>query len=105
MPEIINHHFVSNDLYLKEFRLDDNESVTQHTHPVKHVTVLTEGCVVLHKNGTNEVFWAPDFIIIEKDIEHGFTAINGPAKGYCTHITECRDMEIIDQELTKEVVL
>jgi len=102
MPAIIGHHFVSSDLYLKEFTLGDNESVTQHRHPIDHVTILTEGCVVLEKDGVRTVHWSPAFIMVERNIPHAFTAVNGAAKGYCTHITRCRDMDIIDQVLTLE---
>lgn len=100
--ETIAHHFVGDDVYLKEFRLGDNESVKQHVHPVDHVTLLTEGCVVLEKGWERSVHWSPAFIRVERGISHSFTAVNGAAKGYCTHITTCRDLDIIDQVLTTE---
>jgi quercetin dioxygenase-like cupin family protein len=100
MPETLAHHFVGDDVYLKEFTLEDNESVQQHNHALDHVTILTEGCIIMDKAGERTVHWSPAFIMVEKGISHGFTAVNGKAKGYCTHICKERDIDLIDTVLT-----
>lgn len=99
---VTEHRFLEGDVYLKGFCLDDNERVEQHRHNFDHVTLLTQGCVLLDKGEARTVHYAPDYIFIEKGIAHAFTAINGPAKGYCTHILTGLDGEDIDKELILE---
>lgn len=106
--QVFRHYFVNGGkpggVYLKEFGLDDGERVEQHRHTFDHVTLISEGCVLMEKDGTNSVHYAPAYLWVERGITHAFTALNGPARGYCTHLTDCGDPENIDRELINDEI-
>lgn len=100
----IEHHFIGGDVYMKAFEIEEGECVSQHAHEFDHITLLVSGIVALDKAGAERtVHYAPEYLFIEKGVIHGFIALNGPAKGYCCHITDCQDVNTIDQELTHEI--
>jgi hypothetical protein len=68
-----------------------------HTHNFDHVTLLTKGSVEVEITGyPPKQFKAPTFIIIRKEHEHKFTALEDDSQWYCVFALRDVDGEITD---------
>lgn len=101
--EVLKHHFIGDDVYLKEMRIDDGFIVKTHKHTFPHVSLLTKGAVIVTANGIQKTHYAPDYLFIEAGIEHSIEAVNSDAKWYCVHITDETDSTKVDEVLIEKV--
>jgi len=57
-----------------------------HTHPHDHITLLASGGVIAQVDGYEpEKFFAPAWIVIPKNQEHQFIALEDNTSCYCIH--------------------
>lgn len=98
---MIKHHFLSNEVYIKECLIPEGATAQKHKHAFDHISLLTKGCVIVEQDGKQETHYAPAYIEIKEGIEHSIQAINGDAKWYCVNITDCMDEDKIDEVLIK----
>ena len=63
-----------------------------HKHHFDHVSLLTKGSVIVEVEGKEpKEFKAPTFIVIHKDYEHKFTALEDDTVWYC--VFALRDLD------------
>lgn len=68
-----------------------------HKHHFDHVSLLTKGSVTVKVNGSEpKNFIAPTFIIIRKDHEHEFIALEDGVNWYCVFALRDLDGNITD---------
>lgn len=73
------------------------DSFGGHKHHFDHVSLLTKGSVEVHVQGHEpKVFKAPTFIVISKDKEHNFIALEDDTNWYCVFALRDLDGEITD---------
>lgn len=73
------------------------DSVPGHKHHFDHVTLLSKGKVRVTVPGFNpKEFTAPTFIIIKKDHEHKFEALEDDTLWYCVFALRNLDGEVIE---------
>lgn len=100
--EVIKHHFVGG-VYAKEMRIPDGFEVTSHKHRFDHMSVLTQGCVIVEADGIQETYYAPAVIEIKAGVAHSVLPVNGDAHWLCVHATDCTDESKIDEVLIEPV--
>lgn len=78
------------------------ETFGGHKHEFDHVSLLTKGKVRVEVDGhVAKEFEAPTFIVIKKDYEHNFIALEDDVNWYCVFALRDLDgevVEIFDQE-------
>lgn len=101
--EIIDHHFIADEIYLKELIIKEGFEVVSHKHKFNHVSFLVKGCVIVDADGVQNTYYAPDYIFVKAGVAHSVTAVNGDAKWYCAHITDETDETKVDEVLIQRV--
>lgn len=68
-----------------------------HKHHFDHVSLLTKGSVRVEVDGFEpKKFKAPTFIVIKKDHEHNFIALEDDTQWYCVFALRDLDGEVTD---------
>ena len=106
MPEVsvISHHFYGG-LYCKHMIIQEGCTVVSHSHKFDHMSILSNGVVMVEADGVTEIHAAPAVIEIKAGVNHSVT----PAPGYgdavwmCLHATDCLDESLIDEVLIDKV--
>jgi len=99
-PEIV-HHF-SDGLYTKQFRIPKGYMVGQHQHLYSHLSILAKGSVILKTDDYNTKYEAPACIEIKAGVTHFIEALEDTV-WYCIHHTDEKDVNKIDEVLTRKV--
>ncbi|CAB4132922.1 hypothetical protein UFOVP140_5 [uncultured Caudovirales phage] len=74
------------------------DSIPGHKHHFDHVSLLTKGSVSVEVEGYEpQVFNAPTFIIIKKEHEHKFIALENNSQWYCVFALRKLDGEILEE--------
>ncbi|MFA7351853.1 MAG: hypothetical protein WC009_13945 [Methylotenera sp.] len=97
--EVIKHHFINDELYLKEMLIHDGAQVVSHKHKFDHASFLVKGCCIVEADGVQTTHYAPDTIIIKAGVNHSVVAVNGDVKWYCAHVTNETDETKVDEVL------
>jgi len=100
--EVLKHHFIGG-VYAKEMMIPEDYRAVSHRHSYDHMSVLSEGCVIVWANGKQETYFAPAVIEIKAGVEHEIQAVNGPAHWLCIHKTDCTDPSQVDEVLVEKV--
>lgn len=103
MFKVISHHFIGG-VYCKEMEIPEDCQVLSHKHEFDHMSVLTQGCVIVDADGEIETYWSPAIINIKAGVQHSVLAVNGPAYWLCIHATDCTDESQVDNVLIKPVM-
>lgn len=101
MLEIINHHFFGG-IYCKEMRIPEQFEVVSHKHNYDHLSVLTQGCVVVDTDEGQDTYYAPAVIKIKAGLHHKITPVNSDAHWLCIHATDCTDKSKVDDVLIQK---
>jgi quercetin dioxygenase-like cupin family protein len=96
--QVIAHHFVGG-VYAKEMLIPEDHEVISHQHVYDHMSVLTQGCVIVEADGQQETYWSPAIIEIKAGVAHSVRPVNGPAHWLCIHATDCTDESQVDEVL------
>jgi quercetin dioxygenase-like cupin family protein len=99
--DVVSHHFVGG-VYAKEMRIKDGYMVKQHAHEYDHLSVLSQGCVIVEAEGVQTTYYAPAVIKIPAHVEHSVQTVNGPAHWLCIHKTDCEDIASVDEVLIEK---
>lgn len=68
-----------------------------HTHDFDHISLLSHGKVLIEIEGRPpKEFQSPTFIIIKRDLEHKFTALEDNCVWFCIHALRDIDGEVVD---------
>ena len=74
-----------------------------HKHHFDHVTLLIRGSVEVQiPDCPSKIFTAPTFIVIKKDNEHKFTALEDDTIFYCVFALRDIDGQVIDGDIIDE---
>lgn len=101
MLDVIAHHFIGGT-YCKEMRIPDGFEVVSHEHAFDHMSVLTQGCVIVEADGIQNTYWSPAVIEIKAGVKHSVMPVNGDAHWLCIHATDCTDVNQVDNVLIKQ---
>lgn len=82
--KVINHHFIGG-VYCKEVEIPEERQVITHAHKFDHMSVLTQGCVIVEADGVQNTYYSPQVIEIKAGVKHSVTPVNGPAHWLCIH--------------------
>jgi len=75
----------------------ENDLFPGHKHHFDHVSLLTKGSVEVEVKGyPPKRFVAPTFIVIKKEHEHKFTALEDDTQWYCVFALRDLDGEVTD---------
>jgi len=76
------------------------DSTEGHYHTFDHVSLLTTGKVKVEVEGTNRynIFEAPTFIVIDKDLKHKFIALVDECVWYCVFALRDIDGNVWDRD-------
>jgi hypothetical protein len=99
--EVIKHHFIGG-VYAKEMLIPENHEVISHKHNFDHMSVLTDGCVIVVADGQQETYFSPAIIEIKAGVNHSIIPVNGDAHWLCIHATECTDETAVDEVLIEK---
>jgi hypothetical protein len=73
------------------------ESFGGHKHEFDHVSLLTKGSVRVEVEGYKpKEFTAPTFIVIKKEHEHAFVALEDDVNWYCVFALRDLDGEVVE---------
>jgi hypothetical protein len=73
-----------------------------HTHGFDHVTLLARGRVEVTVEGyPSKIFNAPTFIVIKKEYEHNFKALDADSLWYCVFALEKPEYDFEDMYAEK----
>jgi quercetin dioxygenase-like cupin family protein len=85
------------NVYLRQHILNSGESVQGHKHYYDHVTLITQGKIVVEIEGHNpKEFCAPNFVVINKDIKHTITALEDNTMYFCIFALRDKDGVVIE---------
>lgn len=77
---------VVDNVFIRTMTLPEvGDKVDGHSHPYDHITLLTNGAVLMKAKGEEKAYKAPHIIVTPKDIEHEFTALEDGTMLYCIH--------------------
>lgn len=102
MIEVIKHHFFGG-IYAKEMKIPDHYTVVSHEHTYDHLSILSQGSVVVEVDGEVKIYHAPAVIEVKAGLSHAVTPLYGDAYWFCIHATDCTDESKIDDVLIKPV--
>lgn len=70
-----------------------------HTHDFDHVSLLTQGKVLVEVEGCEpKEFRAPTFIVIKKEYRHKFTALEDNTIWYCVFAIRNLDGDVVNSK-------
>jgi hypothetical protein len=86
------------NIWVRQNILEKTGDATQgHKHSFDHVSLLATGSVEVEITGyPPKQFKAPTFIIIRKDFEHKFTALEDNSNWYCVFAMRDVDGNVMD---------
>lgn len=93
----IQHHF-SDGLYAKQMHIPKGFVAGSHAHTYSHLSILAKGRVKVTTDDYNCEYTAPACIEIKAGIHHVIEALED-AVWFCTHATDEKNPEIIDEIL------
>ena len=94
-------HLFGEESYVKEIQLNPGEVIGKHVHDFDHISVLLMGSAYIKIGGITRFAKAPFALKVEAGVEHEVTAIT-KAVWLCTHVTDCKDADEIDNVLTRK---
>jgi quercetin dioxygenase-like cupin family protein len=100
--KVISHHFIGG-VYAKEMLIPDGYEVISHSHKFDHMSVLTQGCVIVEADGEQSTYYAPAIIEIKAGTNHSVRPVNGDAHWICVHATDCVDESKVDEVLIEKI--
>ena len=93
----IQHHF-SSGVYAKEMHIPAGFVVGSHAHSYDHLSLLSQGKVIVKTDNTEQQYTAPAVITIKKETNHEIHAIEDTV-WFCIHATEETDPSKVDEVL------
>lgn len=85
------------NIYVRQNRLDLNQSSEGHKHHFDHVTLVARGRVRVSMDGKEpKEFAAPTFIVIRAESLHDITALENDTLYYCIFALRNIDGEVIE---------
>ena len=95
----IQHHF-SSGVYAKQVTLTTKEdAMNQHEHTFDHLSILSQGQVVVDIDGDKTLYTAPAVLNIKAGQRHVIIPTQLPVTWFCIHATEVVDPELVDDSL------
>jgi len=95
----VQHHF-SGGIYAKEITLTEpGQGMHQHAHNYDHLSILTQGQVVLEVDGEKTLHTAPAVLNIPAGRRHKILPVQLPVKWFCIHRTDVTDETCVDDNL------
>ena len=95
----IQHHFAGG-VYAKEITLlTIEEGMNQHEHTFDHLSILTQGQVVVDVDGNKTLHTAPAVLTIKAGQRHKIIPTQTPVTWFCIHATEVADADLVDDSL------
>ena len=95
----VKHHFAGG-VYAKEITLDSlDEGMHQHAHTFDHLSILTQGQVVVEQDGKITTHTAPAVLTIPAGTRHKVIPTRLPVTWFCIHSTDVVDAELVDDSL------
>lgn len=94
-------HLFGQQSYIKEIELNAGDVIGKHVHDFDHISVALKGSFYIKIDGVTRFVKAPSAIKVQAGIEHEVTAITD-AVWLCTHATDCKDADEIDNVLTRK---
>jgi len=73
-----------------------------HKHNFDHVSLITKGKVQVEVEGNIKEFVAPTFVVIRKEYEHVFTALEDDTQFYCIFALRDFEGEVFDPIFSDE---
>lgn len=96
-----NHHFIGG-VYAKEMKYPLGWIIKSHKHKYDHMSILSQGSVVLEVDGAKEVFEAPAVINVGANKTHSVLALE-EVVWFCIHKIEGEfDIDTVDETLIVE---
>ena len=98
---VTNHHFIGG-VYAKEMKYPLGWIIKSHKHKYDHMSILSQGSVVLEVEGVKEVFEAPAVISVKAHKTHSVLALE-VVVWFCIHKIEGEfDIDTVDETLIEE---
>ena len=73
------------------------DTLQTHSHNFNHISLLTNGSLMIDVDGEKSVYQAPQMIYIDKDTNHKLVALEDNTISYCIHaLRDEKDVEIIE---------
>lgn len=94
-------HLFGEESYVKEIQLNAGDVIGKHVHDFDHISVLLKGSAYIKIGNITRFAKAPCSIKVQACVEHEVTAISD-AVWLCTHATDCKDPDEIDNVLTRK---
>jgi quercetin dioxygenase-like cupin family protein len=95
----IQHHFAGG-VYAKEITLDSTqEGMHQHEHTFDHLSILTQGQVIVECDGLQTIHTAPAVLTIKAGQRHKIIPTQTPITWFCIHATSVVDADLVDDSL------
>lgn len=95
----IKHHFAGG-VYAKEITLDSTAAgMNQHEHTFDHLSILTQGQVVVDVDGLQTTLTAPAVLTIRAGQRHKIIPTQVPVTWFCIHATDVVDTDLVDDSL------
>ena len=94
------HHF-SDGLYAKEMHIPKGYAAISHKHEYSHLSILSDGKVLVKTDDFTKEFIAPACIEIKAGINHMIVALEN-AVWFCIHATNETDVSKVDEVLIQE---
>lgn len=102
MAKHLNLGYFGN-IWVRQNTLGPEDVMRGHQHKFDHVSLLVEGTVEVNVEGKPpKLFTAPTFIVIRKNHNHVFKAIDGRAVWYCVFALRDIDGEVIPELFDKD---
>lgn len=94
LSETIAHHF-GGGTYAKETLITAGETLSQHSHPHEHLSILASGLAVVSCEGVTRRLRGPACITIPAHKRHAVTAVTDVI-WYCIWATDVTDVTLVD---------
>lgn len=95
----IQHHFAGG-VYAKQITLNSAaEGMHQHEHTFDHLSILTQGQVVVDIDGLQTTYTAPAVLTIQAGQRHMIIPTQIPVTWFCIHATDIVDADLVDDSL------
>lgn len=91
------HHFAAG-VYAKQMTLPKGHWAMKHVHDYDHLSILSQGTVVVEVDGVRHGYAAPACILIKAGQEHRIEALSD-AVWFCIHATDETDPDKVDAVL------
>lgn len=100
--ENIHHHFIGQDqgkgIYAKELRIPAGWVLESHAHAYDHLSILSQGTVMLAVDGVRSIHEGPTHLVIKAGKVHSVRAITD-AVWSCIHPTDETDWATVDEAI------